>query len=82
MVTASVLPPRPTAGAAHGDWGRTTVAIDGINLIGSTLVPSVAGLGDYCLSIDCDGHVNDDRAVEALIGGSSPSCFPAALFAS
>ena len=30
--------------------------------------PTGQGLGRYCFSIDCEGHINDARVGEALMG--------------
>jgi prephenate dehydratase len=43
-------------------------ATRGINLTRIESRPNGARLGDYCFSIDCEGHVNDERVGETLMG--------------
>jgi len=43
-------------------------ATRGINLTRIESRPTGGRLGDYCFSIDCEGHVNDERVGETLIG--------------
>jgi len=40
----------------------------GINLTRIESRPNGGRLGDYCFSIDCEGHVNDERVGETLMG--------------
>lgn len=40
----------------------------GINLTRIESRPNGGRLGDYCFSIDCEGHVNDQRVGETLMG--------------
>ncbi|HEX8001799.1 MAG TPA: prephenate dehydratase [Mycobacteriales bacterium] len=44
----------------------TEFAVRGVNLTRIESRPTGAGLGRYCFSIDCEGHVADDRVGEAL----------------
>lgn len=44
----------------------TEFAVRGVNLTRIESRPTGAGLGRYCFSIDCDGHVADERVGEAL----------------
>ncbi|HEV2890241.1 MAG TPA: prephenate dehydratase [Frankiaceae bacterium] len=44
----------------------TEFAVRGVNLTRIESRPTGAGLGRYCFSIDCDGHVRDARVGEAL----------------
>jgi prephenate dehydratase len=46
----------------------TEFAVRGINLTWIESRPSGGGLGRYCFSIDCEGHVFDARVGEALTG--------------
>jgi prephenate dehydratase len=46
----------------------TEFAVRGINLIRIESRPTGDGLGRYCFSIDCEGHVDDARVGEALMG--------------
>jgi prephenate dehydratase len=46
----------------------TEFAVRGINLIRIESRPTGDGLGKYCFSIDCEGHVDDARVGEALMG--------------
>jgi prephenate dehydratase len=43
-------------------------AVRGINLTRIESRPTGSGLGRYCFSIDCEGHVDDARVGEALMG--------------
>ena len=43
-------------------------ATRGINLTRIESRPTGGRLGDYCFSIDCEGHVNDERVGETLMG--------------
>jgi prephenate dehydratase len=43
-------------------------ATRGVNLTRIESRPVGAGLGNYCFSIDCEGHVADARVGEALMG--------------
>jgi prephenate dehydratase len=43
-------------------------AVRGINLTRIESRPTGNGLGRYCFSIDCEGHVDDARVGEALMG--------------
>ena len=43
-------------------------ATRGINLTRIESRPSGGRLGDYCFSIDCQGHINDERVGETLMG--------------
>jgi prephenate dehydratase len=42
--------------------------IRGVNLTRIESRPTGAALGNYCFSIDCEGHVEDARVGEALMG--------------
>jgi len=42
--------------------------IRGVNLTRIESRPTGAALGNYCFSIDCEGHVDDARVGEALMG--------------
>jgi prephenate dehydratase len=46
----------------------TEFAVRGINLTWIESRPTGAGLGRYCFSIDCEGHIADARVAEALTG--------------
>jgi prephenate dehydratase len=46
----------------------TEFAVRGINLTWIESRPTGGGLGRYCFSIDCEGHVADARVGEALTG--------------
>jgi prephenate dehydratase len=46
----------------------TEFAVRGINLTRIESRPTGDGLGKYCFSIDCEGHVDDARVGEALMG--------------
>jgi len=43
-------------------------AARGINLTRIESRPNGGRLGDYCFSIDCEGHVNEERVGETLMG--------------
>jgi prephenate dehydratase len=43
-------------------------AVRGVNLTRIESRPTGAQLGSYCFSIDCEGHVDDARVGEALMG--------------
>jgi prephenate dehydratase len=43
-------------------------ATRGINLTRIESRPTGGRLGDYCFSIDCEGHVNNERVGETLMG--------------
>jgi prephenate dehydratase len=40
----------------------------GVNMTRIESRPTGATLGDYCFSLDCEGHVRDERVGEALMG--------------
>ncbi|HTY72618.1 MAG TPA: prephenate dehydratase [Actinomycetes bacterium] len=46
----------------------TEFAVRGINLTRIESRPTGGGIGDYFFSIDCEGHVDDARVGEALMG--------------
>jgi prephenate dehydratase len=46
----------------------TEFAVRGINLTRIESRPTGTGLGRYCFSIDCEGHLDEARVGEALIG--------------
>jgi prephenate dehydratase len=46
----------------------TEFAVRGINLTWIESRPTGVGLGRYCFSIDCEGHIADARVSEALMG--------------
>jgi prephenate dehydratase len=46
----------------------TEFAVRGINLTRIESRPTGDGLGKYCFSIDCEGHIDDARVGEALMG--------------
>jgi prephenate dehydratase len=46
----------------------TEFAVRGINLTWIESRPTGGGLGRYCFSIDCEGHIADARVGEALTG--------------
>jgi len=46
----------------------TEFAVRGINLTWIESRPTGVGLGRYCFSIDCEGHIVDARVSEALMG--------------
>jgi prephenate dehydratase len=46
----------------------TEFAVRGINLTRIESRPTGGGIGDYFFSIDCEGHVDDARVGEGLMG--------------
>jgi prephenate dehydratase len=46
----------------------TEFAVRGINLTRIESRPTGDGLGRYCFSVDCEGHLDDARVGEALMG--------------
>ena len=46
----------------------TELAVRGVNLTRIESRPTGERLGRYCFSIDCEGHVDDARVGEALMG--------------
>lgn len=46
----------------------TEFAVRGINLVRLESRPTGDGLGQYCFSVDAEGHVDDERMGEALMG--------------
>jgi prephenate dehydratase len=46
----------------------TEFAVRGVNLTWIESRPTGGGLGRYCFSIDCEGHIVDARVGEALMG--------------
>ncbi|MDQ1487299.1 MAG: prephenate dehydratase [Actinomycetota bacterium] len=46
----------------------TEFAVRGINLTWIESRPTGAGLGRYCFSVDCEGHISDARVGEAVMG--------------
>lgn len=46
----------------------TEFAMRGINLVRLESRPTGVGLGQYCFSVDAEGHVGDERMGEALTG--------------
>lgn len=46
----------------------TEFAVRGVNLTRIESRPTKKSLGDYCFSVDCEGHVADARVAEALMG--------------
>jgi len=44
------------------------LAMRGVNMTRIESRPTGAALGNYCFSIDCEGHVDDARVGEALMG--------------
>jgi prephenate dehydratase len=46
----------------------TEFAVRGINLTRIESRPTGGGIGDYCFSVDAEGHVDEARVGEALIG--------------
>ena len=46
----------------------TELSVRGVNLTRIESRPTRKALGDYCFSIDCEGHVRDARVGEALAG--------------
>ncbi|MDX3076430.1 prephenate dehydratase [Streptomyces sp. MI02-7b] len=43
-------------------------AVRGVNLIRIESRPTGEGIGRYCFSVDCEGHITDRRVGEALMG--------------
>ncbi|MQY13842.1 Prephenate dehydratase [Streptomyces sp. RB5] len=43
-------------------------AVRGVNLIRIESRPTGEGIGRYCFSVDCEGHITDRRVSEALMG--------------
>ena len=43
-------------------------ATRGVNLTRIESRPTGHGMGRYCFAVDCEGHVNDARVGEALVG--------------
>lgn len=43
-------------------------AVRGVNLMLIQSRPTGAGIGNYCFSVDAEGHVSDRRVAEALMG--------------
>jgi prephenate dehydratase len=80
VLVAAPAPPPPATGAdrttvvafiADDHPGAllellTEFAVRGVNLTRIESRPTGAGLGRYCFSIDCEGHVADARVGEAL----------------
>src|SRR6266702_2748616 len=61
--------------AAHlpaAEWraapSNAEVAVRGVNLTRIESRPTGDRLGQYCFSIDCEGHIDDARVGEALMG--------------
>jgi prephenate dehydratase len=46
----------------------TELAVRGVNLTRIESRPTRAGIGSYCFSLDAEGHVEDARVGEALLG--------------
>jgi prephenate dehydratase len=46
----------------------TEFSVRGVNLTRIESRPTGEGLGRYCFSIDCEGHVDEARVGEALMG--------------
>lgn len=46
----------------------TEFSVRGVNLTWIQSRPTGDGIGSYCFSIDCEGHVQDARVGEALLG--------------
>jgi prephenate dehydratase len=46
----------------------TEFSVRGVNLTRIESRPTGQGIGRYCFSIDCEGHVDDTRVGEALMG--------------
>jgi prephenate dehydratase len=44
------------------------LATRGVNMTRIESRPTGAALGNYCFSIDCEGHIDDARVAEALMG--------------
>lgn len=43
-------------------------AVRGVNLVRIESRPTGEGIGRYCFSVDCEGHITDRRVGEALMG--------------
>lgn len=43
-------------------------AVRGVNLVRIESRPTGEGMGNYCFSVDCEGHITDRRVAEALMG--------------
>ncbi|MDF9814305.1 prephenate dehydratase [Streptomyces sp. SPB162] len=43
-------------------------AVRGVNLVRIESRPTGEGIGRYCFSVDCEGHITDRRVSEALMG--------------
>ncbi|MFI6344919.1 prephenate dehydratase [Streptomyces sp. NPDC050560] len=43
-------------------------AVRGVNLVRIESRPTGEGIGNYCFSMDAEGHINDRRVAEALMG--------------
>ncbi|MFQ6194653.1 prephenate dehydratase [Streptomyces sp. NPDC000405] len=43
-------------------------AVRGVNLMRIESRPTGEGMGRYCFSVDCEGHITDRRVAEALMG--------------
>jgi prephenate dehydratase len=43
-------------------------AVRGVNLVRIESRPTGEGIGRYCFSVDCEGHIGDRRVGEALMG--------------
>lgn len=46
----------------------TEFAVRGVNLTRIESRPTKTSLGSYYFSVDCEGHINDARVAEALMG--------------
>ena len=46
----------------------TELAVRGVNMTRIESRPTRKAMGDYFFSIDCEGHIDDDRVREALMG--------------
>ena len=46
----------------------TEFAVRGVNLTRIESRPTKTALGNYYFSVDCEGHISDDRVAEALMG--------------
>lgn len=81
LVTLPAQPPAPTgadvtslvAFIAHDRTGAllevlTEFAVRGINLTRIESRPTKERIGRYCFFLDCDGHIQDARIGEALVG--------------
>lgn len=80
VVVSRPEPAAPSTGAdrttlvlfEHGDHPGallemlTEFAVRGVNLTRLESRPTGAGLGSYCFSLDCDGHIDDLRVAETL----------------